>query len=381
MNMTASTPAPVPTNVWINAAGKQPHDWIVERMTSANIAADGSFEMEASDGKVMVERGFAVFQANEQVYACLPRFVQDKLALAVGADNDVVADLTSKSEMLRAKKPGARPKRSVASEKPLCLKPMIGAPCSPQFAIIDTLEVDDTYQRSIEGGASRTLITKIAENWDWRLCLPLLVSRRGAKMFVIDGQHRFEAAKLRGDIAHLPVVIFDFDDARSEAELFVQANRSRRNMSVLDDFHAAVVAGDKKAIAVNEVVLAAGLSVGRNQAWQHWKANEVVFTKAIQNALGSAGKAVVERALSMIANAFPGEVLTGGGAIFTALCNLLRQREEEGDPIKPDLMELVLAETGLLGWKDAVEDVSSGAERSEAMLKALEKAYVEAEDA
>ncbi|MEW5208206.1 hypothetical protein, partial [Bacillus cereus] len=69
----------------------------------------------------------------------------------------------------------------------------------------------------------------------------------------------------------LPVVVFDFDDPRAEAELFVQANRSRRAMSKLDDFHAAVIAGDAKAVAVNDVVTAAGLAVGRIQAWQYWK--------------------------------------------------------------------------------------------------------------
>src|SRR3546814_1597119 len=95
-----------------------------------------------------------------------------------------------------------------------------------QFATTDQLLVDDSYQRSIEGGESQRLIVKIAENWDWRLCLPLIVSRRQGSLYVIDGQHRYEAAKLRGDIRDLPIVLFDFDDPKAEAELFVQANRS-----------------------------------------------------------------------------------------------------------------------------------------------------------
>src|SRR3546814_1351725 len=105
----------------------------------------------------------------------------------------------------------------------------------------------------------------------FRSCLPLIVSRRQGALYVIDGQHRYEAAKLRGDIRDLPIVLFDFDDPKAEAELFVQANRSRRSMGGLDDHHAAVVAGDSKALAINNVVGNAGLTVGRIQAWQYWK--------------------------------------------------------------------------------------------------------------
>src|SRR3546814_19946223 len=149
-----------------------------------------------------------------------------------------------------------------------------------QFATTDQLLVDDSYQRSIEGGESQRLIVKIAENWDWRLCLPLIVSRRQGSLYVIDGQHRYEAAKLRGDIRDLPIVLFDFDDPKAEAELFVQANRSRRSMGGLDDHHAAVVAGYSKASAITNVAGNADLPVGRMQAWPVWTAGEVGILKS-----------------------------------------------------------------------------------------------------
>src|SRR3546814_16693938 len=125
---------------------------------------------------------------------------------------------------------------------------MTGSPPAPQFAQIDQLLVDDSYQRSIEGGASQRLIVKIAENWDWRLCLPLIVSRRQGALYVIDGQHRYEAAKLRGDIRDLPIVLFDFDDPKAEAELFVPANRRRRRMGGLDDPPPAALRSEERRV-------------------------------------------------------------------------------------------------------------------------------------
>jgi hypothetical protein len=196
---------------------------------------------------------------------------------------------------------------------------------------------------------------------------------------VIDGQHRHEAAALRGDIHHLPVVVFDFDDPKAEAELFVAANRSRRAMSSLDDFHAAVVAGDPKSMAVNDAVTGAGLVVGRNQAWQHWKPGEVVFVPTIQKALHSKGPAIVGQALAMIARAFDGLVLTGVGSVFHSLCNIIQQRQRDQKPIDPALMESVLKEVGIPGWREVLEGVSSGEDRAQIMGKALLDAYVEAE--
>jgi hypothetical protein len=374
-----------PSKIWICVAGAEAPDWVVERMTTADLAADGSFDIAASDGTVRVEPGFAVFECGERVFACPPKMVQDKLAAVAGDDNQVVATLAQSTEAARERKRVENatlrhaPIAKVAGDKPLRLKAMIGSPPAPQFALVNHLQVDDSYQRSIEGGASQKLIVKIAENWDWRLCLPLIVSRRDGSLYVIDGQHRLEAAKLRGDIRDLPVVVFDFDDPRAEAELFVQANRSRRAMSKLDDFHAAVIAGDAKAVAVNTVVEAAGLTVGRIQAWQYWKPGEVVFVTAIQRALHNQGAATVEMALGMIGRAFEGLVLTGVGAVFEGLCAILQQRAKEGAPIDVTLMETVLAEVGIPGWKEAVEGAESGQERAESMLKALAAAYAEAE--
>jgi hypothetical protein len=52
--------------------------------------------------------------------------------------------------------------------------------------------------------ASQALIRQIARHWDWDLCLPLVVSRRAdGSLYVIDGQHRLAAARIRGDIDHL----------------------------------------------------------------------------------------------------------------------------------------------------------------------------------
>ena len=84
----------------------------------------------------------------------------------------------------------------------------LGNPPTLEWVALDRLLVDDSYQRRADDGRSKVLIGQIARGWDWRLYQPLSVSRRaGGELFVVDGQHRLAAARMRGDIPHLPVVI------------------------------------------------------------------------------------------------------------------------------------------------------------------------------
>ena len=117
---------------------------------------------------------------------------------------------------------------------------------SIEWVHLRELAIDDSYQRSIETKASERLIGAIARAWDWDLLEVLKVSKRpDDRLFVIDGQHRKAAAALRGDIAQLPCVVKRCTGPGEEARLFIAANRGRRQMSRLDDFRAAVGAGDE----------------------------------------------------------------------------------------------------------------------------------------
>lgn len=106
--------------------------------------------------------------------------------------------------------------------------PLLGTPPSVEFVAISELMVDEAYQRSIESTASRSLIVDIARHWDWRLCMPLVVSRRETGKFVIDGQHRLAAARMRPDIPYLPCCIASYAGSADEARMFIAANRTRR---------------------------------------------------------------------------------------------------------------------------------------------------------
>lgn len=199
------------------------------------------------------------------------------------------------------------------------MQPAQGAMPVMQFCLPSQLEVDPSYQRSIENGESQALIAEIATNWHWGRAQHLTVSRRDGKLFVVDGQHRLAAAKMRGDIQQLPCLIEEFANVAEEAQLFNDLNDRRRPVSAIDKFRAAIVAGDAECIAIGAAMERAGLALAPHSNPTTWKPGQISNIGGIRNAWKSQGPAATELALTVMADAFKGEVLEYAGTIFPGL--------------------------------------------------------------
>lgn len=215
----------------------------------------------------------------------------------------------------------------------LSFNPPLGRMPVLQFIAPAELQVDAQYQRSAEGSESRTLIRRIAQHWDWGLCQPLVISRRrvdGADAyFVIDGQHRWEAAKLRGDIAQLPCVVVEYASAADEAASFVNLNQMRRPLNALDLFKAALASEDKDALAIDKAMQAAGLTLAPHTNFTAWKPGMVANIAGIRAWWGKHAGATAE-AMKVLAAAFEGEVLQYAGTIFPGVVAVCHRQGEAG---------------------------------------------------
>lgn len=264
--------------------------------------------------------------------------------------------------------PAAKPARKQAYPAAKGARPTI------EWLHLDRLSMDASYQRSTDNDASRRLIASIAANFDWRLCTPLVVSRRADGSFaVIDGQHRLLAARLRG-MDDLPCCVFTYESAEEEAKMFVAANRSRKAMNRLDDFHAALAAGDSEAHQVLQIVSDAGLTVARNTSSTAWAPGEIAFTASIASTLKKHGAAIVSAALTNIADAFPQQKVVQSGSIFLGLVKVLTKPPEGFDP---DRMQEALKAKPVEYWSSFVAGLKGGDTRATAIRDALMMAYEE----
>lgn len=209
---------------------------------------------------------------------------------------------------------------SRAATSRLKVNPMLGLRPSLENHRIGDLNIDTRYQRSIEGGPSQTLIRKIAMFWDWSLFNPLTVARRAdGTLWVVDGQHRLAAARLRNDLYDLPCVVTPYHNVEDEAASFVAMNVQRRALNAIDLFKAGLAAGDETSTVINGLIEVAGLSLAPHSNFTTWKPGMISNIAGVRESFKRYGGPVTLRALRTLAQAFNGQVLRYGGTIFGGL--------------------------------------------------------------
>ena len=146
--------------------------------------------------------------------------------------------------------------------------------------------------------------------------------------------------------------------------MFIVANRARKPMNRLDDFHAALAAADEDALEILRLVTEAGLTIARNTASTAWKPGEVAFTSSIATALRRHSDAVVSAALTCVAEAFEGQSLTHGASIFGALIKVFASPPKGFDP---DRLVPVLRRFDMASLGKIVRDQKGGDARATAI--------------
>lgn len=122
--------------------------------------------------------------------------------------------------------------------------------------------VDMTYQRErfCEGK-----VLGIAAAWNNGAAGVLTVSQRAdGSYYVIDGNHRREAALRRGDIPTLPCRVVTGLDLAGEASLFRSLNMYRTNVSAYTKYRSALVAGDETVTGCDAMLHRLGLKIGQD---------------------------------------------------------------------------------------------------------------------
>jgi ParB-like nuclease domain len=225
--------------------------------------------------------------------------------------------------------------------------PVKGVPPGVQWVETSVLMIDADYQRCIATTRSQTLIARIAAGFDWRLCWPLMVSDRDGQKYVVDGQHRLMAARMRGDIAHMPCLVTNFENLAEEAALFVTANRKRIAASRIDTFRAAVLAGDKNAIVVDRLVREAGLRVAAQREIQAGKTGAIFCITPLFTGVRKYGAGVTSAALNAVASIGRDQAMRVQSNLIQGLLLLFSSPPADFDP---DRLEDILPRYTVEEW-------------------------------
>lgn len=202
----------------------------------------------------------------------------------------------------------------------LKVNPPLGVLPALQYLLPQQLEIDPAYQRTLEAAASQTLVRQIAMFWNWDLCQPLVVARRDdGRLYVIDGQHRLEAARMRGDIHQLPAVVVQYASVADEAASFVNLNQRRRPLNRLQIYRAALASGDDEARKIQAALEVVGLRIGTSPDVMIQKPGTIVCLPSLEKCLRVHGEKALAASLRVMADSYPGEKLRYAGTIFPGI--------------------------------------------------------------
>lgn len=172
---------------------------------------------------------------------------------------------------------------------------------------INCLTVDDSYQRDTLSKRSQLNIEKIKKNFAWAKFSPLTVADRGDNTFsIIDGQHRYIAAKELGDIENLPCWIIPQCSTKSQADAFIDINKNRVYVNNWQMYKAKLAANDAFAMQIDEFLKGLDVSIPFNGYCS--KPNMTLAIACIGKHLQQHNDAYLAEVITDILKAYPSKV-------------------------------------------------------------------------
>lgn len=203
---------------------------------------------------------------------------------------------------------------------------------------VDAVTVDRRIQRPLN--ISR--VKHIARNFDPRSLGVLTLSLRpDGSVVVLDGQHRWAAAKAINYTDKLPALTYEGLSIEEEAALFLTQNDAKP-VSTLDKFLVRITEGDDVAVAIARVVTAHGWVIQPGQTY-----GSIASVAALERAYNGAGVSagprldVVGRVLETITEAWGHDPKAANGTIIGGLALLFLRFEYEvrSDKLIPSLQK------------------------------------------
>lgn len=118
-----------------------------------------------------------------------------------------------------------------------------------KFAMVPVadMRVDKAYQRTL-----KKRVKKMAARWDYNKCDVLVTSFRDDAFYIVDGQHRYEAAKMNG-VQYLACQVLEGMNQVEEAQRYLSQNTESCTLTPYDMWNANLLVGDPIDCTVNKL--------------------------------------------------------------------------------------------------------------------------------
>lgn len=242
---------------------------------------------------------------------------------------------------------------------------------------LDDLYIDTAYQRNTASRASVLNMDYIRDNFNWAFCGALIVSKIGKQYAILDGQHRWKAAKARNDITELPCLVISGMDTQAQADGFVTVNTRRVNVHSFAKYHASVVAGEPNHVGLQEILDECGLEIPKHPALGGSLPHQTLAIGSLLKMMEVYSRKQMIWALSIIPEAYEDKKGQLRAQLIKALAEFIkREPDTERDVMVRTLRSIDPVK--LEGNARAAVKINGG-KSLDAYIHALDRAYKSAE--
>lgn len=195
---------------------------------------------------------------------------------------------------------------------------------------IDKLLVDYSYQRDLDSKRAN----KIAKDFMPELLGSILVSKRNdGSFYIIDGNHRVNAAKIVGE-KMIPATIIRGLSVEEEAELFHKSNVGQKKTTYNENLKASITAGNDTAVNYKRVLDESGIKYSFGNSGKNF---ELVAHRTGIETIKAYGEKIFIESVQIIssANQRMDSRLIKGLALFLTYPGIDRKRIERIIMINP----------------------------------------------
>lgn len=161
---------------------------------------------------------------------------------------------------------------------------------------VGDIKIDHRYQRALNDAKVDDIVNNFNPSG---LGVVILSIRENGEIYAIDGAHRINALCRLGKINHDidSLVYFDLS-LQEEAELYLLLNDKRTKPKRSELAKAAVISGDSKAVAIDNILKKHNLAFGDRPA-----NNTIRAVSTVENIANKAGVDVLDSVLTVLINA------------------------------------------------------------------------------
>jgi len=197
-----------------------------------------------------------------------------------------------------------------------------------KFEMVNPREVviDPRYQRQ----KKNALIQQIAQSPSWEAFgVPTCFRRSNGMLYVADGQQRI-AGLLQSEKPPklIPVIVFDIQDVKEEAEVFSRINEWRKSLQPLEKHRAKIVSGDPPTLAIERAVVGVGFTIDNAQGTRGADSRTIQAVSALGNIYNRIGEEGLSQTLTVIRDTWPDDGTALGAPMLKGVAELI---EEQGE--------------------------------------------------